>query len=280
MCGDAPLTIQPAHPTSTEPIRFSMSYPDPGWNFDGASVSVSGNEIQIVYLQTGWMIGALPACNTFEITLDPLLPDDYEVRVYQQHRDDPLYGYSAPVQAAPPLTLSVVPGSIQPVSVIEFYDPALNHYFVTADPAEAQSLLDGRQPGWVATGQHFGALPVNAPDYRQTAKACRFYGSVTPGPNSHFYTISFDECMSLQALAQLTPQNLPRWNYEGLAFASTLPVNGLCPSWAVPVYRAYNNGFARGIDSNHRITTSPDALQQVISQGWKYEGIVMCAPAP
>ena len=45
-----------------------------------------------------------------------------------------------------------------------------------------------------------------------------------------------------------------------------------------PVYRAYNNGFARGIDSGHRITSNVSAYQQTIASGWVVEGVVMCAP--
>ncbi|MBK8738923.1 MAG: hypothetical protein IPO58_10680 [Betaproteobacteria bacterium] len=71
---------------------------------------------------------------------------------------------------------------------------------------------------------------------------------------------------------------MPRWNFEEYDFASTPALNGLCPSPLVPVYRAYNNGLARGIDSNHRIGTSLAAMQQVVARGWTLEGIVMCAP--
>jgi hypothetical protein len=45
----------------------------------------------------------------------------------------------------------------------------------------------------------------------------------------------------------------------------------------VPVYRAYNNGFASGVDSNHRIASSLTAIQEVVNRGWTNEGIVMCA---
>lgn len=161
----------------------------------------------------------------------------------------------------------------RPPLIVEFHNILSDHYFITADPAEAAAIdSGGAGPGWSRTGYSFvqgGDTPV-----------CRFYGSISPGPNSHFYTALAAECSALKALQSSIPAASPRWNFEGLAFTSTLPVDGLCPAWAVPVYRAYNNGFARGIESNHRITTSPDALQQVISQGWKYEGIVMCAPAP
>lgn len=155
--------------------------------------------------------------------------------------------------------------------VVEFHNRFSDHYFVTADPKEAAAIDNGTTgPGWLRTGLFFkpgGNVPV-----------CRFYGSPAPGPNSHFYTGIADECNFLKQLQATTASSLPRWNFEGLAFSTSLPVSGSCPVGTVPVYRAYNNGFLRAIDSNHRITTSADALQQVIAQGWKYEGIAMCAP--
>jgi hypothetical protein len=128
--------------------------------------------------------------------------------------------------------------------------------------------------GWQSTGSTFksgGNTPV-----------CRFYGSLSPGPNSHFYTLAGVECDSLKQLQTSTPASQKRWNFESLDFYSTLPItsglNGICPTGTVPVYRAYNKGSSRGIDSNHRITSSQIALQEVIARGWNNEGIVMCAP--
>ena len=45
----------------------------------------------------------------------------------------------------------------------------------------------------------------------------------------------------------------------------------------MPVYRAYNDGFARGIDTNHRITVNQQSYQAQIAKGWIGEGVVMCA---
>ena len=50
------------------------------------------------------------------------------------------------------------------------------------------------------------------------------------------------------------------------------------PGGLTPVYRAYNNGFAKGIDSNHRITSNFASYQQTVAAGSIGEGIVMCAP--
>jgi hypothetical protein len=109
---------------------------------------------------------------------------------------------------------------------------------------------------------------------------CRFYGSVSPGPNSHFYTVDAAECADLKRIQAITPASAPRWNFESNDFNTTPPdASGACPAGLVPVLRAYNRGSTRGIDSNHRITTSQAAITEVVNRGWKSEGVVMCAPA-
>ena len=154
--------------------------------------------------------------------------------------------------------------------VLEFHNTLLNHYFITADPNEAAAIDNGSAgPGWSRTGLFFKPGGDTA--------VCRFYGSQAPGPNSHFYTALAEECAFLKQSQGTTPASVKRWNYEGPAFSTSLPSRGLCPAGTLPIYRAYNNGFALGIDSNHRLTPSPGALQQVLAQGWKYEGIAMCA---
>jgi hypothetical protein len=70
------------------------------------------------------------------------------------------------------------------------------------------------------------------------------------------------------------------WKFESNDFLTTPAVNGACPAHLLPVYRAYNNGFARGVDSNHRITANHAAYLQTVAAGWIGEGIVMCAPKP
>lgn len=159
--------------------------------------------------------------------------------------------------------------------VVEFYNTILDNFFITANAGEASAIDSGSAgPGWMRTGLSFnsgGDTPV-----------CRFYGSISPGPNSHFYTVSADECQGLKNMqfSVTDPRRLTvkSWNFESLDFSSTPPSGGQCPNGTVPVYRAYDNGFARGIDSNHRITTSQAAIAQVVARGWASEGVVMCAP--
>lgn len=162
-------------------------------------------------------------------------------------------------------------------AVIEFYNPDLDNYFITADPVEQAFVDTGAVGRWQRTGNAFAA---GGP-----SQVCRFGGNsnINPatgtfyGPNSHFYTVDANECAGLKAIYTPTAKS---WKFESNDFLTTPAVNGTCPGALVPVYRAYNNGFARGIDSNHRITSNRDAYLQTVAAGSVGEGIVMCAPAP
>ena len=159
--------------------------------------------------------------------------------------------------------------------VVEFYNTTLDHYFITSDPIEVTAVDSGNAgPGWTRTGGSFKA--------GGDTDTCRFYGSLSPGPNSHFFAVDGTECQGLidAQFADGDPRrsSVPVWNLEDFDFSSTRPMNGICTANMVPIYRAYNNGFARGIDSNHRITADRSAIAEVVSHGWIDEGIVMCAP--
>lgn len=156
--------------------------------------------------------------------------------------------------------------------VVEYFHPVLDHYFITADPIEQAAVDSGAAGAWQRTGNSFRT--------GGGSQVCRFYGSLSPGPNSHFYTADAAECAALKALQATTPSTQKRWNFESNDFLTTPAANGACPAALVPVYRAYNRGFTLAIDSNHRITSNLAAHQQTVARGWSDEGIVMCAPQP
>jgi hypothetical protein len=168
-------------------------------------------------------------------------------------------------------------GSVM-AQVTEFYNTALDHYFMTADEDEKAGIRSGTAgAGWIETGQSFWAW---TPTYSAaSAFVCRFYGDLVKGPNSHFYSASTDECRSLLDLQERTPASQPRWNSEGYAFKVSLPLAGQCATGLTPVYRAYNDGFAHGVDSNHRYAVDRNLLAPLIARGWKDEGIAFCASA-
>jgi hypothetical protein len=156
------------------------------------------------------------------------------------------------------------------LNVIEFYNTNLNHYFMTADTAEAAGIGQGAAgPGWIRTGYTFKAYPsTSAPT--GSAAVCRFYGTPGIGPNSHFYTADAGECAGVK--------KDKGWFYEGIAYYSQLPGTSGCATGTVPLYRNYNNRWMHN-DSNHRFTTDYSAYQQMIAKGWAAEGIVMCVGA-
>jgi hypothetical protein len=149
--------------------------------------------------------------------------------------------------------------------VVEFRNDSLDHYFITAEPADS-ALLDAgiAFPGWQRTGFNFKAW---ARDDARGVPACRFFGTPGLGANSHFYTISDYECSLVKAN--------PYWIYEGIAFNIDAPAGEVCPANRVPVVRLYNNGI--GDKVGHRFVTSHSEVRELVQRGWRVEGVVFCA---
>jgi len=172
---------------------------------------------------------------------------------------------------------------IEYVNTENFPGATGGHYFYTIDDsAEAQAVDSGAAGAFVRTGQSWRAGGTSA--------VARFYGSMQPGPNSHFYTVNANEADGLLALQAVpVPTTVQQWNYEKLAFAATPAVEQAdgtrtCPRDRAPVHRAYNNAWNGGVrnpwDSNHRYSTNPAVILTMIqSYGWAYEGVVFCVLA-
>ena len=166
--------------------------------------------------------------------------------------DIEIIDYTAPASAGPDERI-----------VVEYHNAKLNHYFITAEPAEAAMLDAGiLVPGWVRTGYNFKAWPAGSP---RGLAACRFFG---PRFNSHFYTIDADECALRKAD--------PFWSYEGIAFNAFWTPTPDCPEDLIPVARLYNNGM--GGQANHRYLTSRSEINNTYQNGWTVEGQVFCTP--
>jgi hypothetical protein len=163
-------------------------------------------------------------------------------------------------------------------TVTEFYNTILGHYFITPDPEEAAFVdAGGAGRGWQRTGYGFKAWTSTGTDDK--AYVCRFYGSLSPGPNSHFFTLSAKECNFLLYLQETKPATQPRWNLEDYSFVAVpTQSNGSCPTGSIPVYRAYNDGFGHGKDSNHRYVTDRSLLAPLFAAGWIDEGVAFCVP--
>src|SRR5207247_8523100 len=66
---------------------------------------------------------------------------------------------------------------------VEYYNASLDHYFFTAEPAEA-AMLDASVivPGWTRTHYDFKVRPVGDP---RGFVACRFFGTPRIRPTSN-----------------------------------------------------------------------------------------------
>jgi photosystem II stability/assembly factor-like uncharacterized protein len=162
------------------------------------------------------------------------------------------------------------------LTVYELYNTKINHYFRTTSIEEANFLesLTGDNR-WSRTGDDFGAWAANQDD-GSALPVCRFYGSPTLGPNSHFYLVGRDNCIAFEAQEAKIPAGSQRWNLESTEFSINVPGPSGCGAAApVPVYRIYNNRFAQG-DSHHRYTSKPDEVARLTAAGWTSEGVVMC----
>ncbi|MFO1325457.1 MAG: DUF1800 family protein [Burkholderiales bacterium] len=151
-------------------------------------------------------------------------------------------------------------------TAVEFYNPVLRHYFITAHPEEAAALDAGTNvKGWTRTGGQFTVFTDPAPGLQAV---CRFFGTPGKGPNSHFYTADAAECAKVRTL--------PAWTFEEIAFYIATPSNGDCgANW--PVYRSYYSDQIS--DANHRFTVDLTAhVRMPQRRGDVLEGIVMCAP--
>ncbi len=168
-----------------------------------------------------------------------------------------------------------------PINAVEFYNTALDHYFVTPWAPDLDAIESGRAPGWAATGQTisvWAAPSKDVPDFN--VPVCRFYIPPEKG-DSHFFSASADECATVES-------RFPEFYLETMSAFVVAPVDeaygdAVCARYprsgfSTPVYRVWN-GRA---DSNHRYTTDRATRDAMVANGWIAEGegpdrIAFCA---
>lgn len=219
---------------------------------------------------TGPSVGRQPYQNDLPLPLLPLGPANdrkWTVTISGIVHEGVARSITYPVYSFNPRDTSVNPVRGAGQTVVEYWHAGLDHYFITADANEQAFVDSGGAGTWVRTGATFKSGGTNP--------VCRFYGNrskVRNGPNSHFYTADYAEC-------DWVKQDEGWWLESFEAFWVTPATGGTCPGGTVPIYRAYNDGFARGVDSNHRITPDRAAYEATVARGWKGEGVVMCGGA-
>ena len=159
--------------------------------------------------------------------------------------------------------------------VVEFYNAALDHYFMTTSPSEINDLDTAVHPGWERTGLRFLAYQTQAPG---ASPVCRFYRSPGFG-DSHFYSASASECQTVT----MNPKSYPGWTFESanvFYIALPDPASGACPDGTQPVWRFFNQRT-----TNHRYTTDHATRDDMradpatwVPEGYGPDSVTMCAP--
>jgi Repeat of unknown function (DUF5648) len=152
-------------------------------------------------------------------------------------------------------------------TVVEYYLPGANKYFITGRDAE-KTLLDGMPATFVRTGKTFRVPSKQV--YGNVFDVYRFYAPA-PGANSHVFVDKADHDL----IVSVSGTGLVD---EGADYGSIKPDSaGTCPSWApVKIYRSFHNTAAVG-NRNHRYTDNTTDYNAMTSQGWVPEGVVFCA---
>ena len=162
------------------------------------------------------------------------------------------------------------PPPVPTITVVEYYNATLDHYFGTWSADEQASLDAGNTPTrWTRTGQTYRAY---ATAQLGTSAVCRYY---IPPPlgDSHFFGRDAAECAATGARHR-------SFVLEDAAFEQVfLPSAGACPTGTTPVYRVFSNRA----DANHRYTTDRATRDRMVTLGWTAEGdgpdaVAMCAP--
>ena len=164
-------------------------------------------------------------------------------------------------------------------TVVEYYHPALDHYFITPLANEIDALDSGRIAGWGRTGLVFDAFasPASAGG-NAVSPVCRFYIPPVHG-DSHFLSASPAECATVRAKIPTDPDFSGYMEETSAEFYIALPdiSTGACPAGTGPVYRLWN----QRADSNHRYTADRATRDAMVARGYAAEGygplgVAMC----
>jgi len=158
------------------------------------------------------------------------------------------------------------------VSVLEYYNASLDHFFYSASAPDIDALDNGSFIGWQRTGYSFrvqARTTTVAGDPLGVEPVCRFYIPLEVG-YSHFFSASSDECEQLRQRFPAFVLETAAAFYVWQAFDASA---SLCESpWdyagLIPVYRLWN-GRA---DTNHRYTTDKAVRDAMVARGYIAEG--------
>jgi lysyl endopeptidase len=193
----------------------------------------------------------------------------------------------------------LAPGAIIPVSnssvssMVEFFNPEFNFYFITSRENEKgalDTLRDGfANPTWYRTGYWF---KVDANPSSSTSSLTRYFiagAAKNATRGTHFYTALNSDKQLISGTGKerfgAGCNNMPNTFFcnEGTDSYVAQPVNGTGPTATCltgerPIYRVFRGEPNYRDDGNHRFINNPALYNYMVNdQGWVGENINMCA---
>ena len=289
--GFGAVTFSPAHPILTDIVGVRVkSWTDiPAVDPIPAETTLSHVQVlpfNAIYVDvivtpypekySGFQVVQVPYDDRYGL-IGPLAVGDYTVTSSVFHENAAgVITKPCPDHAATIVSVGTERAATDIVPVIEYYNAALDHYFITQATAEIFDLDHGIHPGWVRTGEGFQGYAPGQSDSK-ARPVCRFYGVPVAGKDTHFYSAAAAECARLGQAP-----NSDKWSLESAdVFELGLPdrATGVCTIHSAPLYRLWNGRT----DSNHRYTSSASTRDAMLAKGWLSEGygpdgVSMCAP--
>lgn len=277
------VSFSPAHPSTTDRISYGVTLPaDPigkgtpirVWTSHAVNPAQAPSEysIQIAVYIASVMIpfSGAPVASPFPYTpmmqsMPPLLAGRYTSRaaVLIYNAGLRVFEELCPPPLSPALVVATEGGLTSHAPVIEYFNPELDHYFISQNASEIAALDAGG--AWSRTGQTFLAYTPLSSD-RRGEPLYRYYSLPSSSLDSHVFTLNL---LERDALAGRTMSAV--WLKESDdAFEAAVPdtSTGQCPVGTGPVYRLCNSRA----DSAHRYTTSVAIRDEMIARGYVLEG--------
>ncbi len=177
-------------------------------------------------------------------------------------------------------------------SMVEFFNPELDFYFMTSRDDE-KSILDSARdsksnPTWYRTGYWFKTDPFSTP---ATASISRYFvagAAKARSRGSHFYTALNADRASIAASGlerfTLNCAGIPNGTFcnEGTDSFVSIPIgtgaSAACASGLQPIYRVFRAPPRYVDDGNHRYLNNRAMYDYMVGdQGWSGESINFCA---
>jgi hypothetical protein len=168
-------------------------------------------------------------------------------------------------------------GKSASVSLVEYYNAALDYYFLTGRAGD-KAALDGFPAIWARTGNEIKLFAAANVDTQPLER--HYFDKVARSGSrgSHFFTALPSDQTLLASINPTNAQLAAKPYLEGVeGFAIPKNAAGSCPAGSAPIYRAFKGAPRYVDDGNHRFSNTLAQHQDMVNRlGWTDDGVVFC----